>query len=119
MQPGAGDCRQRQREAPRNCRQSSLRISSKVLTLRIIIALIFVGSSLLEGCGSAATPPIVGTVERHRYEIAATVTELIAERPVREGDGVRAGVAAEVRPTQPNLEDVFVGVTLDGAPAGD
>jgi len=38
---------------------------------------------------------------------------------VRGGDAVRAGVAAEVRPTRPNLEDVFVGVTLDGAPAGD
>jgi ABC-2 type transport system ATP-binding protein len=29
-----------------------------------------------------------------------------------------AGVTAEVRPALPNLEDVFVGVTLDGAPAG-
>jgi ABC-2 type transport system ATP-binding protein len=29
-----------------------------------------------------------------------------------------ASVAAEVRPAQPNLEDVFVGVTLDRPPAG-
>jgi len=44
-------------------------------------------------------PAADGAVERVRAALAA------------------AGVAAEVRPAQPNLEDVFVGVTLDGAPA--
>jgi HlyD family secretion protein len=43
------------------------------------------------GCGGVSSPPVVGTVERHRYEVAATATELILEQPVREGDEVRAG----------------------------
>ena len=62
------------------------------MKLKNKIALYVIGLGLLlAGCGSAGSPPIVGTIERHRYEIAATATELIVEQPVREGDDVRAG----------------------------
>jgi HlyD family secretion protein len=47
--------------------------------------------ALLQGCGSTSSPPVVGTIERHRYEVAAAATEIIVEQPVREGDAVRAG----------------------------
>ena len=41
--------------------------------------------------------PAVGTIERHRFEIAATATEQIITMPVREGQAVRQGeVVAEL-----------------------
>lgn len=46
---------------------------------------------LLAGCGSSAPATLVGTLERHRLEIAAPVPEQVAELAVHEGDHVSAG----------------------------
>jgi HlyD family secretion protein len=43
------------------------------------------------GCSSKAQPPIVGTLERHRIEVAANVSEQIVNVAVREGDKVQIG----------------------------
>jgi HlyD family secretion protein len=46
---------------------------------------------LAAACGRSPAPPVVGTIERHRYDLAATASEVIIEQPVREGDAVQAG----------------------------
>jgi HlyD family secretion protein len=45
----------------------------------------------LVGCSASSTPPIVGTLERHRIEVTANASEQILSMPVREGDHVQAG----------------------------
>jgi HlyD family secretion protein len=52
---------------------------------------IIVALALVSGCTRDAHVPAVGTVERHRFEIAATANELIVAMPVREGQAVRQG----------------------------
>ena len=52
---------------------------------------------LLSACTRDGGVPAVGTIERHRFEIAATATEQIVAMPVREGQAVRQGeVVAEL-----------------------
>jgi len=46
---------------------------------------------LLAGCSAEQPAPIVGTLERHRFEVAANSSELIERLEVREGDRVRQG----------------------------
>ena len=53
--------------------------------------------ALLSACTRDGRVPAVGTIERHRFEIAATATEQIVAMPVREGQAVRQGeVVAEL-----------------------
>ena len=53
----------------------------------------------LVACTRNHAVPAVGTIERHRFEIAATATEQIVAMPVREGQAVRQGdVVAELDP---------------------
>jgi HlyD family secretion protein len=54
-------------------------------------------AALLSACARDGGVPAVGTIERHRFEIAATATEQIIAMPVREGQAVRQGeVVAEL-----------------------
>jgi len=54
-------------------------------------------AALLSACARDGGVPAVGTIERHRFEIAATATEQIVAMPVREGQAVRQGeVVAEL-----------------------
>lgn len=46
---------------------------------------------LLAGCSDPQPPPIVGTLERHRIEVAAPANEQIIALNVREGDRVQPG----------------------------
>jgi HlyD family secretion protein len=56
-------------------------------------------ATLLSACSRNSDPPAVGTIERHRFEIAATATEQIVAQPVREGQAVRKGdIVAELDP---------------------
>ncbi len=52
---------------------------------------IIVSLAVVSGCARDAHVPAVGTIERHRFEIAATANELIVAMPVREGQAVRPG----------------------------
>ncbi|MGH8252654.1 MAG: HlyD family secretion protein [Steroidobacteraceae bacterium] len=45
----------------------------------------------LAACARHQPPPAVGTLERHRFEIAATAAEQIIAMPVREGQAVKQG----------------------------
>jgi len=47
--------------------------------------------ALLAACGREQRAPAVGTLERHRFEIAATAAEQIVAMPVREGQAVKQG----------------------------
>ena len=42
-------------------------------------------------CSRDPQVPAVGTIERHRFEIAATASEQIMSMPVQEGQAVRQG----------------------------
>ncbi|HTP39917.1 MAG TPA: HlyD family efflux transporter periplasmic adaptor subunit [Steroidobacteraceae bacterium] len=55
------------------------------------IALTCLLGSLLPGCGASRPAPLVGTLERHRLEIASPVAEQVVELDVREGDRVTKG----------------------------
>ena len=46
---------------------------------------------LATSCSREGRVPAVGTIERHRFEIAAPASEQIVALPVREGQGVRTG----------------------------
>jgi HlyD family secretion protein len=48
-------------------------------------------SLLLAACARNQQAPAVGTLERHRFEIAATAAEQIVTMPVREGQAVKQG----------------------------
>jgi HlyD family secretion protein len=53
----------------------------------------------LASCTRDRGVPAVGTIERHRFEIAATATEQIVAMPVREGQAVKQGdLVAELDP---------------------
>jgi HlyD family secretion protein len=53
---------------------------------------LLLGASLwLAACGGNQQASAVGTLERHRFEIAATAAEQIVAMPVREGQAVRQG----------------------------
>ncbi len=56
---------------------------------RACLGLILLGQ--LAACDRSNGVPAVGTIERHRFEIAATATEQIVAMPVREGQPVRQG----------------------------
>jgi HlyD family secretion protein len=45
----------------------------------------------LLACGDAGPPAAVGTLERDRIELVAEASEPVVERPVREGERVKAG----------------------------
>jgi len=81
---------------------------------------------LLPGCARHGGAPAVGTIERHRFELAATAAETIVALPVQEGravhagdvvaqldDGViaanRASVAAQVEQLRQRLEELRAG----------
>jgi HlyD family secretion protein len=56
-------------------------------------------SVLATGCSSSSPAPIVGTLERRRFEIAASANEPISQLRIREGDRVQQGqVLAELDP---------------------
>ena len=46
---------------------------------------------LAAACSGPAAPPILGTLERHRIEVAANASEQILNEVVREGERVQAG----------------------------
>ncbi|MBS0388778.1 MAG: biotin/lipoyl-binding protein, partial [Proteobacteria bacterium] len=46
---------------------------------------------MLAACAREQQAPAVGTLERHRFEIAATAAEQIVAMPVREGQAVKQG----------------------------
>jgi HlyD family secretion protein len=50
-----------------------------------------VAATLLAACSRHQQASAVGTLERHRFEIAATAAEQIVAMPVREGQAVRQG----------------------------
>ena len=50
-----------------------------------------VAAALLAACARNQQAPAVGTLERHRFEIAATAAEQIVAMPVREGQAVKQG----------------------------
>jgi len=70
------------------------------MTPRLVRAGIGLGlglAALLSACARDGGVPAVGTIERHRFEIAATATEQIVAMPVREGQAVKQGeVVAEL-----------------------
>ncbi len=45
----------------------------------------------LAACGGPQPPPVVGTLERHRFEVAANASEQIVQLPVIEGQRVSRG----------------------------
>jgi len=56
-------------------------------------------SALVAACSNQSVAPIVGTLERRRFEVAASASEQISSLLVREGDRVRKGqVLAELDP---------------------
>jgi HlyD family secretion protein len=57
--------------------------------LRVSLAIVTV--ILPAACARDSRVPAVGTIERHRFEIAATATEQIIAMPVREGQVVKQG----------------------------
>src|ERR1700704_735299 len=92
--------------------------------LRVGLAVVVV--ILAAACSRDARTPAVGTIERHRFEIAATATEQILAMPVREGQVVkqgelvaqldggslaanRASVAAQVSQLQHRLDELVHG----------
>ena len=59
---------------------------------RIIrISQVLLRAGLLAACAREKGVPAVGTIERHRFEVAATATEQIVAMPVREGQAVKQG----------------------------
>ena len=62
---------------------NSARACSRATTLLSI--------ALLSACVRDGGAPAVGTIERHRFEIAATASEQIVQLPVQEGRAVHAG----------------------------
>jgi HlyD family secretion protein len=58
-------------------------------SLRFFLSLAAI--TLGSGCARDSQVPAVGTIERHRFEIAATATEQIVAMPVQEGQAVRQG----------------------------
>lgn len=78
---------------------------------------------VLAACSHAEPPPVVGTLERHRYEVTASASEQLVQLPVKEGqrvvrgqllaaldDGVqgagRDAAAAELRRAQQRLGEL-------------
>ena len=57
---------------------------------RLALAAVAVAAALA-ACQRSAPPPAVGTIERHRYEVAAPANEEIVALNVREGQAVHAG----------------------------
>lgn len=63
--------------------------------LMILLAL----GALMAACSNQSAAPIVGTLERRRFEVAASASEQISSLLVREGDRVRQGqILAELDP---------------------
>jgi len=58
---------------------------------RLYCTVVLTLTGLLVGCAREHGAPAVGTIERHRFELSATVAEQIIALPVREGQAVRAG----------------------------
>ena len=92
--------------------------------LRVLLAIVVV--IMPAACSRDSRIPAVGTIERHRFEIAATATEQILAMPVREGQVVkqgelvaqldggsleanRASVAAQVSQLQHRLDELVHG----------
>jgi HlyD family secretion protein len=90
------------------------------------VGLIIGAVTLATACSGDAHVPAVGTIERHRFEIAATANEQIVAMPVREGQTVkqgelvaqldsgslaanRASVAAQVSQLQHRLDELVHG----------
>jgi HlyD family secretion protein len=72
-------------------------MTSRLVRTRFGLGLGLGLAALLSACTRDGGVPAVGTVERHRFEIAATATEQIVAMPVREGQAVRKGeVVAEL-----------------------
>jgi len=72
-------------------------MTSRLVRTRFGLGLGLGLAALLSACTRDGGVPAVGTVERHRFEIAATATEQIVAMPVREGQAVRQGeVVAEL-----------------------
>jgi len=56
-----------------------------------LLTLALLSCALLPACSREGGAPAVGTIERHRFEVAATAAEQIVALPVQEGRAVRAG----------------------------
>jgi len=68
-------------------------------------------AGLLAACAREAGAPAVGTIERHRFELAATASEQIVALPVQEGRAVQAGDLVA------QLDDSVLKAGRDGAAA--
>jgi HlyD family secretion protein len=67
----------------------------KIYHLMMLLAL----GTVMAACSSQSAAPIVGTLERRRFEVAASASEQISSLLVREGDRVRQGqVLAQLDP---------------------
>jgi len=103
-------------------RKTSVSRASVAAALAAALAVVV----LLPGCARHGGAPAVGTIERHRFELAATAAETIVALPVQEGravhagdvvaqldDGViaanRASVAAQVEQLRQRLEELRAG----------
>ena len=62
-----------------------------VMRTTVFHGLIISLAILIAGCTRNTQVPAVGTVERHRFEIAATAAEQVVAMPVTEGQRVRQG----------------------------
>jgi len=67
--------------------------------------------ALLAACESAQPPPVVGTLARHRFEVAASASETIVQLPVKEGQRVQRGQLLAA------LDDGVQGASRDAAAA--
>lgn len=65
----------------------------------------------LAACSGPQPPPVVGTLERHRFEVAANASEQIVQLPVTEGQRVSRGQLLAA------LDDGVLGASRDAAAA--
>ncbi|MEP7312430.1 MAG: HlyD family efflux transporter periplasmic adaptor subunit [Pseudomonadota bacterium] len=72
---------------------------SRIAVTSFMLAVVLAG----QGCSRTdAPPPMVGTLERHRLELAAYAAEPVLQLPVREGQQVAAGdIIAQLDPAIP------------------
>jgi HlyD family secretion protein len=77
--------------AQRHARQDGTLNSVRMILSSLRVCLALAALVLATACSRERGVTAVGTVERHRFEIAATAAELIVAMPVREGEVVKQG----------------------------
>lgn len=81
------------------------------LSVVVLLAL-----ALLTACARSGGAPAVGTIERHRFEIAATAAEQVMALPVQEGRAVHAGeVVAQLDDRLLNADRAAVAAQVEQA----